>query len=77
MASQVGGIVETKSLTSRTLLQNIFNVSLFTGITNSQGMASVTNTDFSNSSRTRAVIRLDKTGSNNNSCIRNIKVEAL
>lgn len=41
----------------------------------------VTNTDFSDSSRTRAVIGLDRTGSqsttNYNSCIRNIKVEAL
>lgn len=36
-----------------------------------------TNTDFSNSSRTRAVIGLDKTGTQITACIRNIKVEAL
>lgn len=53
------------------------NGSNLTIVINDTNTYTVTNTDFSNSSRTRAVIGLDNTGSTNNSCIRNIKVEAL
>ena len=53
------------------------NGSNLTIVINDTNTYNVTNTDFSNSSRTRAVIGLDNTGNNNNSCIRNIKVEAL
>ena len=53
------------------------NGSDLTIVINDTNTYTVTNTDFNDPTRTRAVIGLDNTGSNNHSCIRNIKVESL